>query len=138
MAKYFSNSLEDFTNVCFQLSCGLDGKYSEYSCNKCCSFWCWRRITLQNYLSFPTKCTCIMFCITVVIYVVVMLLDHACCICQNKKFSNGLKKMSISLPYGAIASAQNGIKMLIHAEISSQSGCWKDIKKAFHALQLIK
>lgn len=45
--------------------------------------------------------------------------------------------MSISLPYGAIASAQNGIKMLIHAEISSQSGCWKDIKKAFHALQLI-
>lgn len=45
--------------------------------------------------------------------------------------------MSINLPYGAIVSAQNGIKMLIHAEIGSQRGCWKDIKKAFHALQLI-
>lgn len=37
--------------------------------------------------------------------------------------------MSISLPYGAIASAQNGIKMLIHAEISSQSGWRKDKRK---------
>lgn len=31
--------------------------------------------------------------------------------------------MSISVPYGAIASAQNGIKMLINAQIGSQSGC---------------
>lgn len=45
--------------------------------------------------------------------------------------------MSISVPYGAIASAQNGIKMLINAQIGSQRGCWLDIKKAFHALQLI-
>lgn len=45
--------------------------------------------------------------------------------------------MSISVPYGAIASAQNGIRMLINAQIGSQSGCWLDIKKAFHALQLI-
>lgn len=45
--------------------------------------------------------------------------------------------MSISVPYGAIASAQNGIKMLINAQIGSQSECWKDIKKASHALQLI-
>lgn len=45
--------------------------------------------------------------------------------------------MSINLPYGAIVSAQNGIKMLINAQIGSQSGCWKDIKKAFHGLLLI-
>lgn len=45
--------------------------------------------------------------------------------------------MSINLPYGAIVSAQNGIKMLINAQIGSQSECWKDIKKAFHGLLLI-
>lgn len=58
-----------------------------------------------------------MFCITVVIYVVVMFRDHACCIYVR------IKNMSISLPYGAIVSAQNGIKMLINAQIGSQSGC---------------